>query len=159
MTSSKPWCFIRDPLNQDTDGDALPDNVEVNELGTSPTIPAWADGGINGVLQVERWNDISGLRITDLVKSDRFGVNPDVIGYRNLSESPQDSDSVYGLRMRGTITAPTNGVYAFALTGDDSAQVWLSDTASPYGRKLLLDLRHYTDFRNLSDGSVPHCNS
>ena len=137
----------------DHDLDGLRD-IEEYQMGLSPFVPL--TGGLPGCLLVERWNSVNGLTVSDLVESDRFGGEPDCVEYRSLAEYPIDSADGYGLRMRGTITAPTNGVYTFALTGDNTAQVWLSSDASPYGRKLLLDLVDYTNFRELSSGAVPY---
>ena len=70
--------FHSDPLNTDTDGDTILDGVEVNDLHTSPTVPMWLDGGMLGVLQVDRWKDMGNkTTINALIQSPRFNQNPD----------------------------------------------------------------------------------
>ena len=147
-----------DPLDPDTDHDGFADGVELNELKTSPNVPMQQEGGIAGTLQVERWNGIEGDTTAALKAGEYFGVSPDAVLLVTSAEyAPEglDAGENYGIRMRGTITAPADGTYTFQLTGDCAAEVWLSDTASPYGRKRLLDLSGWTDFRDLSDGDVP----
>ncbi|MCK4565656.1 MAG: hypothetical protein KAU94_13385, partial [Verrucomicrobia bacterium] len=143
-----------DPLAVDTDGDGLSDGEEVNTFGSNPTVPAWQDGGIAGMLQVERWNGIGGTHILSLVGSSRFGNEPDERSWVATTEYPNNSGDNYGIRMRGTITVPVDGTYTFWLTADDSAQVWLGDTESPYRRKLILDLESWTSYRDLTNPKV-----
>ncbi len=37
----------------------------------------------------------------------------------------------YGARLRGSITAPTTGIYKFWVTGSDGAELWISDDDEP----------------------------
>jgi hypothetical protein len=141
----------------DTDGDGFSDHAEINLMGTSPIVSIWQDG-LPGVLQVERWNNIKGSKVSDLVTDQRFGAASEGSSLIVSTEyAPNDLDvgNDYGIRMRGTITAPTNGIYTFQLTGDCSAEVWLSDTPSPYDRRLILDLEDWTEFRRLDHPLVP----
>ena len=147
-----------DPLNADTDRDGVSDGQEVAQ-GSSLLIPMQKEGGRSGVLQVERWYNIEGDTIAALTADWRYGATPDDVV---LSETTQYVPAAtnmnladqYGVRMRGTITAPVSGEYVFHLTGDDNAQVWLSETESPYERKLLLDLRGWTDYQDLGDADA-----
>ncbi len=148
-----------DPLNPDTDHDGLLDGEEL-EMGFSPLISVWQQGGMSGVLQVERWNNMFGDRIETLVSAaDRYGISPDQFYLTDRTDyaanSAQDGGESYGTRMRGTITAPVSGDYTFALTGDDLAQVWLSNSESPYGRERILDLLDWSKYQELTDPDVP----
>ncbi|MBN2162432.1 MAG: hypothetical protein JW713_05775 [Pontiellaceae bacterium] len=147
-----------DPLNADTDRDGFTDGEELLEIGSSPFVPMQQEGGMPGCLQVERWYGIEGNTIAALTADWRFGDTPDDVVLVEATEyTPANLDAadLYGIRIRGTITAPVSGTYTFQLTGDDAAQVWLSDTESPYGRKLLLDLKQWTDFEDLGSARSP----
>ncbi|MBN2162691.1 MAG: hypothetical protein JXR25_06630 [Pontiellaceae bacterium] len=140
-----------DPLNSDTDGDGFSDAKEFYELGTSPTVPMWQEGGLSGMMQSERWETIFGGTMGWLFGSDLFGGDSAKVLWTSDCELPENQGRYYGLRMRGTITAPAAGTYTFYLTGDDVAQVWISDDESPYNRRLFLELRNWTAFEDLAD--------
>ena len=146
-----------DPLSADSDGDGFTDDEELLRRGSSPLIPMQQEGGVAGLLQVERWYNIDGDTIASLTDEWRFGAKADDCILVDSTEYAPDNLDVadhYGVRMRGTITAPMAGRYTFYLTGDDVAQVWLSPNESPYERRLLLDLQNWTDFEDLSDEDV-----
>ena len=148
-----------DPADADTDRDGLTDFEELSTLNTSPFIPIQQEGGLPGCLQVERWYNIEGADVSALVNEWRFGARPDSCVMEDSTEyAPDDTAALeyYGIRMRGTITAPASGTYVFRLTGDDHSQFWLSDSESPYERRLVLDLQGWTRFRDLADDDVPY---
>ncbi len=147
-----------DPINPDTDHDGYSDAEELYGLGSSPFVPMWKEGGMPGVLQVERWFNSEGITIGSLAADWHFGAMADDCILVNTTEYAPETLShadQYGIRMRGTITAPATGEYTFQLTGDDAAQVWFSTDASPYNRSLLLDLKAWTGFRNLESVRSP----
>lgn len=147
-----------DPLNADTDGDGFPDGQELLEIGSSPFVPMQQEGGMPGYLQVERWFGIKGNTLAALTDEWRFGAKADdciLVNAAEYAPANLDAADLYGVRMRGTITAPVSGTYTFQLTGDDAAQVWLSDTQSPYDRRLLLDLTQWTYFQELGSARSP----
>ncbi len=147
------------PLDPDTDHDGFTDGQELYDLGTSPTVPMWLEGGMPGFLQVERWNSLGGELVSDLANAPRFGSDPNQVSAVTSSEYADPATlhlgDYYGIRMRGTITAPVAGEYTFHLTGDNTARFWLSDTESPFDRKLLLDLRDWTAYRDIGDADAP----
>ncbi len=49
--------------------------------------------------------------------------------------APADAGDQFGDRLRGFLTAPTSGNYTFFLTGDESAEFWLSSSEEP-GQRL-----------------------
>ena len=149
-----------DPLNSDTDRDGFSDSAELYDLGTSPFIPIWKEGGMPGVLQVERWYNIEGVTISSLAAEWRFGATADSCVLVESTEYAPDEENHdfadhYGIRMRGTFTAPSTGTYEFQLTGDDQAQVWLSSDASPFNRKRFLNMEGWTHFQELSGSDSP----
>ncbi|NLX21004.1 MAG: hypothetical protein GXY55_04935, partial [Phycisphaerae bacterium] len=145
------------PTSADLDRDAINDALEL-QRGSSPFVPSWNEGGVDGELMAERWNGIEGWSADNLGGSDRFGSDPDSIMLLSSAEyAPENLNAgdTYGLRIRGLLTAPSTGTYTFSLTGDDSAELWLSDSSSPYGRSRLLDLPLWTTLHNLEDPRTP----
>ncbi|MBN2871777.1 MAG: hypothetical protein JXJ30_02555, partial [Halothiobacillaceae bacterium] len=145
------------PTVADLDRDGIDDALEL-QRGSSPFIPSWNEGGVDGELLAERWNSIEGWSADNLGGSDRFGSDPDSIMLLSSAEyAPENLNAgdTYGLRIRGLLTAPATGTYTFSLTGDDSAELWLSDSSSPYGRSQLLDLPLWTTLHDLTDPRTP----
>jgi hypothetical protein len=143
-----------DPLDPDTDGDGLSDGEEVLTYGTSPTTEAWLDGGVAGLVQIERWYPITGLNFLRLIHNARFGTEANELAWSSSTDYDYNVGDKYGSRMRGTLTAPEDGEYTFCLTGDDAAQAWLSETESPYDRKLLIELGAATGYQDLTSSRV-----
>ena len=147
-----------DPSNIDTDRDGFDDAHEIYGIGSSPFVPMWQEGGMPGVLQVERWDGIDGAELRTLTQKWGFGGRAHSCSLVSCTEyAPENTNAAddYGIRMRGTITPPVSGEFEFRLTGDNAAQVWLSDNESPYNRRLLLDLEHWTGLRDLSSTYSP----
>jgi len=147
--------YKTDPTKMDTDGDGLSDGKEVTVLQTSPTTPIWLEGGLAGSLQVDRWNNLSGsTKITGLIYTPHFGKKPDAHYFVDVAEQPLDKTHRFGVRIRGTITAPEAGVYKFRLSAKKAAQAWLSDSANPYDRKLLIDQPVPVGYHSLTPSQV-----
>ncbi|MFT3990265.1 MAG: PA14 domain-containing protein [Luteolibacter sp.] len=49
--------------------------------------------------------------------------------------------------MRGYVTAPETGDYTFAIAGDDSGELWLSSSASPFSKTRIACFESYTGLR------------
>ena len=106
----------------DFDNDGISNLLEY-QLGTDPTQKeALLDG-----LTRERWTGIPGMRITDLTSNNaRFLRNPNErIHVPGINENNRGDN--YASRYRGSITAPVTGDYTFWISGDDEAELWLSD--------------------------------
>ena len=46
--------------------------------------------------------------------------------------------------MRGTIEAPVSGEYTFWISSDNSSELWLSDDALPFTKKLIAEVTEFT---------------
>ena len=106
----------------DFDNDGI-NNFTEYQLGTNP---AQKDALLDGLTR-ERWENIGGVRITDLTGNrGRFLRQPsERVHVPNIDENAHGD--LYATRYRGTITAPVTGNYTFWLSGDDEAELWLSD--------------------------------
>jgi GH35 family endo-1,4-beta-xylanase len=88
-----------------------------------------------GGLTRETWTGIPGGRVTDLTSAAAFPATPSTTGTIATSEAPANAGDAYGSRLRGFLAPPTTGTYLFSIAGDDAAELWLSNDASPEGRR------------------------
>jgi hypothetical protein len=154
LSDGQEIAYGTDPFVADSDGDGLSDGEEVNSYGSSPTTVAWEDGGVAGLLRVARWNNLEGNHTLSLIGSDSFGGEADAYTWVDQTEFVEESGNYYGTRMRGTLRIPTDGTYTFYLTCDNAAEVWLSESESPYDRELLINVDSYTGYQNLTSDQV-----
>lgn len=106
----------------DLDNDGI-SNFEEYVLGSNPAVKeSLADG-----LTRERWENLNGLRVTDLtLNRARFLNRPDEISHVPAVNEENYGDT-FATRYRGAITAPVTGTYRFWISGDDEAELWLAD--------------------------------
>ncbi len=83
-----------------------------------------------------------------------FSSAPTGTGTVAALEGPQTSNTPYGSRLRGYITAPTTGVYQFWLTGDDAAELWISDDDESVNLLKRADLTAATTYRQWANGAI-----
>lgn len=116
--------------HQDPDGDGLSNVEEYNLPGgpANPTLHMARDGGRAGHLQAERWINIPGDRVSDLLDSAAYRTGTPAVQWLDQAAAPSGTAGTgdhYGLRIRGTITAPVSGEYRFWVSGDDNLQLSL----------------------------------
>ena len=87
------------------------------------------DGG--GGLTREIWTGLTGSGIASLPLSTAASSTQPLTSLA----APSDSGEQFGDRMRGYLTAPVSGNYTFFLTGDETAEFWLSSSEEP-GQRL-----------------------
>ena len=141
----------------DADNDGLPDAWE-SAHGLNPDDPADASlipdgdnlphlakfqfglplgqkaGRVAGGVVLEEWRNLSGVKVADLTQHPRFPGSPDVRTLLTSLETVSNHADNYGQRIRGYLVAPQDGVYQFWLAADDSAELWLSPSDSPFER-------------------------
>jgi hypothetical protein len=116
------------------------------------TNPLNAEEPIHGALLWERWTECPGNSISSLTTLSRFPAEPSArqwiadLDYRN-----EDTD--YGCRLRGWITVPVSGKYAFDVAGDNAVQLWLGENASAFTRRLIADVGGWSGRRSVDAGS------
>jgi hypothetical protein len=108
------------------------------------TFGAWATGGA-GAFYVEIFTNIPGGLTENLTSDPKFIYNlPDIAYYTNrfgvggfgLDSFFQANN--YGARVTGWFTAPSNGVYAFYVRGDDGTKVFMNTNGSDPAGKVLI---------------------
>jgi hypothetical protein len=99
-----------------------------------------------GILR-EYWFGVRGLNVSDLTSLAAYPNKP--TGSEGLAsfEAPANIDEVFGSRISGFLYAPVTGNYTFWISGDDSAELWLSTNASPSTKRLIAKVPEYTNQR------------
>lgn len=82
----------------------------------------------------EVWNSLPGSQISDLTSSPRYWQTPDSVTTFSGARAPTGIGNASAARVRALITAPATGDYTFWIASDDSSELWLSPTASKFGR-------------------------
>jgi uncharacterized protein (DUF1800 family) len=83
-----------------------------------------------------------------------FNNPPSTTGTRASLEGPQTPSTNYGSRLRGYITAPATGAYRFWLTGDDEAELWISDDEEVVNLWRRASLPAATAYREWASGAT-----
>ena len=110
------------------------DSLGVNTVG----------GGTNegsGSIQMERWNNISGLSTSSIPLSSA----PDQTTTLTEFQIPSNVGDDYGVRVRGYLTAPKTGGYRFFIAGDDYVELYLSSSQSSSGKTLIAHHNGWTN--------------
>lgn len=98
---------------------------------------------VTGNVVRETWTGISGKTVTSIPVSQP----PTQTSLLTSLEIPTNEGSNFGDRIRGTITAPTSGVYTFWIAGDDQSYLYLSSNASEAGKTRIAYIDNYTGSR------------
>lgn len=115
---------------QDSDGDGV-SNFEELRSGTDPL----AGGSIPGYLRWDVWFGVAGSEVADLTASPSFAKQPDRSKFINGSTTPTLHASNFGARISGFVVPSREDDYEFALSADDSAELWLSPDSQPENRQ------------------------
>lgn len=97
------------------------------------TIPALAQ--TPGQLSQDRWNNLPTSPSVITLREQGIAKRlPDSTATVAGAETTANSGDRYGVRLRGTVTAPVTGSYTFFISGDDGTELLLSPDASPFGK-------------------------
>lgn len=101
-----------------------------------------------GSLLKEHWSGLAGTSIATLTGSANFPSKP---GGREMVTSfeclAQDWADNYGTRVTGFIVPPVSGNFTFAVSGDDTVQLFLSTDSKSANKALLASVTSATGFR------------
>ena len=93
--------------------------------------------GHRGSLTSERFNNIAGSTVSALTSDTDYPNNPDFVTTLSSFEAGSNIGNSLGQRIRGFLHAPETGPYQFFLSADESAELWLSNSADPTDRQLI----------------------
>ncbi len=124
--------------------------LEIRETGglasfnlqwTSPSlsVQAIATGSLfpneRGSLERRLWNSVPGGTIGSLTSLATFPNQPSSSASITTFETTSLGLDQYGQLLLGTLYPPKTGIYRFYLAGDDTAELWLSNSSSSVGKQ------------------------
>lgn len=90
----------------------------------------------------ERYENIPGRFISELIKSPLYPASPDTSILLDDFEAPSGFAEAYGVRIRALLRAPMTGNYVFSVAAGDITEVWMSGDATAENAKMII---HLTD--------------
>lgn len=100
-----------------------------------------------GGVSREVWTGIPGTAVADLTAAAGYPNSPAAADTVTAFEAPANTGDNYGQRLRALLTAPATGKYTFAVAADDTAELWLSNSADPAGRQRVATVPGWTNPR------------
>lgn len=100
--------------------------------------------GSSGIVLWEVWRDIPGQYVFDLRRAPHFPMGNREIRFLEKLSIPSGYGNQHGARVRGFLTAPTDGEYTFKIAASGSAEFWLGTNDSWQTKRLIAQ----TDQRN-----------
>lgn len=98
--------------------------------------PCLVFGQTPGTLSSQRWNNLpQNGSVMTLAKDGISTRQADSSTFIQGAQWGGDLADRYGIRLRGTITAPVTGNYTFFVSGDDGHELWLSPDSSRFNKK------------------------
>ena len=102
-----------------------------------------------GYIDRDVYTGIGGTAVVDLTNAAKFPNSPDITDQlTSFFEGPTNWGETYGTRLRGIITAPTNGNYRFWIASDDASDLYVSTDATPANKTRVCYVTGWTDPRN-----------
>ena len=92
---------------------------------------------LQGAVTLQRWEDIKGNNVLNLMQSRGFPHSPDSIEIIDSFCTPRSGD-FYGQRLRAVLTVAQSGHRVFRIAGDNQCRLFLSDDSGPYLNKSLI---------------------
>lgn len=99
---------------------------------------------VPGVLNLHIWNDLCGLNVDLLRETPLFPRYPHERLFLRSFQTVRDSDS-YGQRIFGFIQPKVSGLYTFAVSSDDTSELWLSLDENPRNLRLIASVFSLTE--------------
>lgn len=107
---------------------------------------------IPGVLNLHVWNDLCGLDVDRLRETPLFPRHPHQRLFLRRFQTSRDLDN-YGQRIFGFIEPKVSGLYTFAISSDDTSELWLSFDDEPQNLRLIASVFSPTDSAWTEDGA------
>ncbi|HHM21278.1 MAG TPA: hypothetical protein ENJ20_04565, partial [Bacteroidetes bacterium] len=99
------------------------DAVTLSKLDCSATQSSACSAGS---IDFERWTNITGSTIGDLITNPDYPNNPDISGKLTSFQGQVNAGNNYGTRVRGYLHPAESGNFRFNVTGDDEVWLYLS---------------------------------
>jgi hypothetical protein len=106
-------------------------------------------------LTSEAWLDAPGHRVSDLASHPSYPAAPDFTTRVDNLDFGQQGEN-YGVRLRGYLTAPADGIYHFAIAGNNSGILYLGESEDKTTKRVIARAEHGTDWRFFSSDPRQH---
>jgi autotransporter-associated beta strand protein len=101
-----------------------------------------------GSILKEYWSGIPGTAISTLTSDPNYPSKPSgrelITSFECLAQDWADN---YGTRVTGFIVPPATGIYTFAVSGDETVELYLSTDSTPGNKSLIANVSSATAFR------------
>lgn len=131
-----------------------PDRDGVDNLGEFQrgSDPLRADKPASGALLCETWWHLPGNYVSSLTSAPTFPSTPDEKFW--VADLDYKLDEVdYGRRLRGWLTVPHSGDYAFDISADNAAQLWFGKTEVEFTKQIIAEVGGWSARRTTATGS------
>ncbi len=88
-----------------------------------------------GSIESRLWGSLAGGSVSALTTLATYPNQPTSSGLITKLETSSTGQDQFGQLLVGTLYPPKSGSYRFYIAGDDTAELWLSNSASPLGRE------------------------
>ena len=95
------------------------------------------DPMLQGAVTVERWEDIRGHSVLNLIQSPAYPQSPSSTAVIDTFSTPRSGDS-YGQRLRAVLRVAQSGHWVFRIAGDNQCNLVLTGDAGPYLNKSVI---------------------
>ena len=90
-----------------------------------------------GSILKETWAGLAGASVASLTSYAQYPNSPSTVSLLGSFELVSNVADNYGDRLRGQLFAPTTGEYTFYLSGDETAELWLSNSSGSANKQLI----------------------
>ncbi|WP_181163744.1 PA14 domain-containing protein [Pontibacter mangrovi] len=115
----------------------------LSEIGSKAPVTEYITVAATGKIILEKWNSVHGSDVSVIPVKD----TPSSTKELTLFEAPSNTGDNYGQRIRGYVTAPESGQYTFWIAADDKAELYLSSSEDPAGKKKIAYASDWTNSR------------
>ncbi|CAM3675082.1 PA14 domain-containing protein [Pontibacter korlensis] len=124
--------------------------VEEAPVASTEQAPSSNTAAGTGKITHDFWANIHGAGVSVVP----VNQTPTSSSELTLFEAPSGKGNNYGQRIRGYVTAPVSGQYTFWVAGDDQAELYLSTTEDPAGKKKIAYTNSWTGAREWTKHST-----
>ena len=112
-------------------------------------------GEPGGGLRWERYDNIEGAALSDLLSAPAFPNAPSHTGTRNEFSIPANAGDRYGSRVSGYLYPPETGDYVFAMTSDDQGALYFGHAPDDDAKERIIFVEQWRPADNWSAVSRP----
>jgi hypothetical protein len=108
--------------------------VDSRGSGRGKTVPFTVESSAcegTGTFVREIWTGISGTSVSAIPVNSTPNRTVELTSFSTQNYFGND----YGSRIRGYVCAPATGIYTFWISGDDTSELWLSNSDDPTGKQ------------------------